>query len=236
MVKDMVKGMEFRCMFRHILIRVMIIVAIISSITPMLSFSAESETNQYPEKKSYFLACSGAFITPALGHAYIGGDNIRRGVLYTTTEIWCITAEITNILRAIISYDDDNFKAYFEPGDLMQLALATHAISMVDAAVSVHSINNRVPTKSYIISTGGSAIFPPIGHGYLNRRNNIRGWIYGISQMAFAIQKKPNIVHGIRYVSMLDAFVSTYRYNQAVTKVMLVPGDSSLELRILKTF
>jgi hypothetical protein len=74
-----------------------------------------------------------------------------------------------------------------------------------------------------------------IGLGYLGPPNNLRGWAYSIGEVV-ASHHNLEVARAIRYVSMMDAVVSTYQYNKSITKVLMVPGVSSINLMILRTF
>jgi len=230
MKKNAPKGTFLYC-------KLMVILIIIMSIfTKESACSEDSNNTNDTQKKSYILAGAGALISPAIGHTYIGGDNIRRGLWYTVNETF--NAFLT-VEYSIASLGGGNH-SYYRAKSYGVMTIATHTISAIDALISVRKINTNSPTKSYFIATAGSALFPinAIGHGYLGQKNHTRGWFYTFGYIILSAQAPDNseIRNAIRYISMLDAFGSTYKYNTSLTKVTILPEKSSLKLMITRTF
>lgn len=197
-----------------------------------------SDTGQAVRKKSVDIAFAGALVSPVIGHAYIGGENTLRGILYTASELFLGVAFLGSALSRLGGYTADNA----HPEGFLYWAAATHIISLADAVISVQKINSNSPTKSYVIATGGSAVFPVIGLGYVGGKwTGLRAGLYTVAQFIAFTETRPvtarrEITRGIRYVSMADAFISTARYNRSVTKVSIIPDGSSVRLVVMRTF
>ncbi|MFC1490848.1 hypothetical protein ACFL6K_06525 [Candidatus Latescibacterota bacterium] len=219
--------------FFHKLFFVLIIIMCIGA---KESLCAENDTTEIvTKKKSYILAGAGALVCPALGHSYIGGDNVRRGLLYTANEI-VVGYNIFQTVAAAFGQGDGPENPNYYP----IMFVATHVTNVIDALISVHNKNSHATKKSYFIATAGSALFPinAIGHGYIGDENYMRGWYYSFASVILSVKYSENteIRKMVGLISMADALARTYKYNQSITNVSIVPGKSSVKLMITKTF
>jgi hypothetical protein len=183
-------------------------------------------------KKSYAIAFTGSLISPVIGHSYIGGKNIERGLLYTGGELFNFLASIPPIDWGSDAKPDEH---EFDKGGLYWIA-AIHLISAIDAMISVHDFNTGTLRKSYFISTAGSAVLPAIGHRYLGEKNYGRGAYYSIGEAAAFFADSHDYIMGIRILSMVDALYSTKKFNDKNLSIILLPGTKSARILISKSF
>jgi len=126
------------------------------SLFKMQLVSYEAAREKIPHKKSYLIGVGGASILPIIGHSYIGGYNIHRGLLYTLGEGYCVLGVIASGLSGFggnpkARGNADRYKTWFS---------IIHGINIFDAYRSVKRHNEKVQRLENSIT-----IVPDIGSG-----------------------------------------------------------------------
>lgn len=95
-------------------------------------------------RKSYIFGVGGAAILPLIGHSYIGGWNIPRGLLYSGVEYFCIMLGIAAGIAPGGSRRDS--EALFIASGII------HGINIFDAFCSVYYVNKKAREQQFSIA------------------------------------------------------------------------------------
>lgn len=119
----------------------------LSDITPLSNNLTSYRASKPLKRKSYLIGVCGAALSPMIGHSYIGGWNILRGLFYFSTEVF---------MFGLVLHESFDPNSGTSGEHYLYTSWAIHAINIFDAAFTIRHINKKVSEQktSVTIITG----------------------------------------------------------------------------------